>query len=212
MRISIRLPLALAALAAAVCLAMYQVRDFRRAAAPFETLTGRRVRAAGGEVGELLGRRGIERMDLSGDRVNDLALLELKPSLESLPWLNRLSLARSQVSGPGLAALAKLDQIRTLELQHTPVDDAALLSLAELPQLERLNLTGTGIADRGVAQLAALHRLRVLWLDGTRISDRCIEELIRLKQLEIVSIAGTQVSEAGARKLEGVLRNCMVIR
>lgn len=206
------MPLAIAALAACLGMAIYQVRDFRRVAAPFETLVGRRAPAAGGEVGELLGRRGIVRMELSGDRVNDENLLALKPNLEQLPWLNRLSLARSQVSGPGLAALSKLNQLHAVELQQTPVDDAAISYLKKLSHLESLNLTGTAVSDRGVSQLAALDQLRVLWLDETRISDRCIEDLIRLKRLQIVSIANTRMSEAGARKLEESLSGCMVIR
>lgn len=212
MRISTRLPLAVAALAAGLGLAIYQVRDFRRVAAPFQMLTARRVPAAGGEVGELLGRRGIERMDLSGDRVNDETLLALKPNLEQLPWLNRLSLAGSRISGPGLAALSKLGQLHAVELQHTPVDDAAISYLTKLRQLESLNLAGTAVGDRGVSRLAALAQLRVLWLDGTRISDRCIKDLIRFKRLEIISIANTQMSEAGARRLEESLSGCVVIR
>jgi len=212
MRISTRLLLAFAALLACLGLTIYQVRDFRRAAAPFETLIELPVRAAGGEVGELLGRRGLERLDLSGSRVNDKTLLELKPSLEQLPWLYRLSLGRSRVSGPGLAALAKLSQLRSLDLQETPVADEAIAYLKALPRLESLDLTRTQLTDRGVSQLASLENLRVLWLGGTKITDSCIEDLIRHEQLEIIGIANTGISEAAARRLEEALRYCTVIR
>ena len=201
-----------AAVSICVLLTLSEVRDFHRAAEPFEVLTGRRVQAAGGDVGEMLGRRAIERLDLSGRGMNDEALLVLQPSLERLPWLEQLSLARARVSGRGLAAFKNLSQLRELDLQQTPVGDEALVHLQSLSQLESLDLTATRVTDRGIAELAGLTNLRILWLGGTRITDASIEELRRHEQLEIVSVADTAVTEVGVRRLEKALPYCTVIR
>jgi hypothetical protein len=194
-----------------VLLAIYEVREFRRAAEPIEKLSGRLVRAAGGDVGEILGRRAIQRLDLSGGRIDDKALAELVPELERLGWLDRLSLAGARVSAPGFAALESLRQLRSLDLQNTSIDDESLEKLQSLAQLESLDLTGTAIGDRGVAELAGLTNLRVLWLDGTKITDDSIDDLIRHEQLEIVGLADTGVTAQGIERLERALPDCIVI-
>ena len=212
MKTAIRWLIGFALPLACVFLAIYEVRDFRRAAEPFEVLTGRRVQAAGGDVGEILGRRGLQQLDLSGRGVNDEALFVLKPNLERLPWLDRLSLAGARISDSGLAALEHLHPLRSLDLQETPIGDDALVHLRALGQLEALDLTRTQITDRGVAQLEGLTNLHVLWLSGTSITDAAIDELRRHEQLEIVSLADTNVTEAGVQRLEKALPYCTVIR
>jgi Leucine-rich repeat (LRR) protein len=212
MKIATRWPLAFALLLGVLALAAYELREFRRAAAPLEKLIGRPVHAAGGDVGKLLGRRALERLDLSGRRVDDKTLAELKPSLERLPWLDRLSLAGARISGGGLAALANLNWLRSLDLKQTPIGDKALVQLGNLVQLESLDLTDTAVGDRGIAELGELGNLRTLWLGGTKITDRSIDELARHEQLEIISVANTRVTAAGIERLEKALPYCTVIR
>jgi Leucine-rich repeat (LRR) protein len=212
MKIATRWPLGFALLLGGLALATYEVLEFRRAAAPFEKFAGRPVEAAGGDVGKILGRRALERVDLSGSRIDDQALAELKPSLEQLPWLDRLSLAGARITGAGLAALENLHQLRSLDLKQTPIGDEALVHLGKLAQLESLDLTGTRVGDRGLAALGELGNLRTLWLGGTKITDRSIDELIRRPQLEIISVADTRLTEEGIERLERALPYCTVIR
>lgn len=189
-----------------------QVDDFRRAAAPFERLTGRRIDAAGDGVGELLGRRGLRALDLSGNALTDAELLDLKTDLEALPGLDRLMLARTLVCGPGLAALQDLGGLHSLDLRQSPVSDDGLERLRPLSGLRRLGLAETRISDAGVRHLEALDNLHVLWLGRTQITDACIPQLSRLKQLNVVSLEQTRVSEAGVRRLQEALPDCVIIR
>lgn len=189
-----------------------QVDDFRGAAAPFERLTGRRIDAAGGGVGELLGRRSLRSLDLSDSSLSDAELLELRTNLEALSGLDRLVLAQTLVRGPGLAALQNLRGLQSLDLRQSPVADDGLERLRPLSGLQRLGLAGTRITDAGVRHLEALDNLHVLWLGRTRITDACIPQLCRLEQLDVVSLEQTRVSDAGVRRLQEALPDCVIIR
>ena len=195
-----------------IAAAKRQIDDFHRAAAPFERLTGRRIDAAGGGVGELLGRRALRCLDLSGSGLTDAELLDLQPDLEALAGLDRLVLGRTRVSDPGLEALERLGQLHSLDLQNSPVSDAGLEHLRQLSRLRRLGLAGTRITDAGVRHLEALDGLHILWLGRTRLTDECLPRLARLNELEVLSLEHTQISDAGVRWLEAALPECEIIR
>lgn len=211
-RFALSLSLTVAASLGGFALVKRQVEAFRQAAAPFERLTGRRVEAAGGRVGELFGRRGLRRLDLSGSGLNDAELLDLQPALESLPNLDELALRRSRVSGAGLAALGNLRQLHGLDLLGSPVSDDGLEQLRPLLRLSRLGLAETRVTDAGLRHLEPFENLQILWLGRTKITDACIPHLGRLKQLALLSLEQTEISDAGLRRLQEALPDCEIIR
>ena len=66
-----------------------------------------------------------------------------------LPWWFAVEEARRS----GVAALARLDQLRGLNLSQTRVTDAALVHVKRWPRLEELNVRGTGMSQSALDAL-----------------------------------------------------------
>lgn len=82
-----------------------------------------------------------------------------------------LDLRRTAVTDAGLAALAKMPNLRRLQLQETSTGDAGLLELKTLANLEVLNLYDTHVTDKGVAALASLKKLKRLYVGRTAVTN-----------------------------------------
>jgi cytochrome b561 len=99
-------------------------------------------------------------LDLSGSAIGDD---ELK-LLPTLPRLQRLSLARTRITGAGLAEMQHQPALEVLNLYGTEISDAAVTALAGLPALLTVYLDGTHITQRGVDALEKTHAgVRVIW-------------------------------------------------
>lgn len=88
-----------------------------------------------------------------------------------------LSLARSAVTGAGMASLGGFPRLRTLRLDGTAADDTAMKALAGLPELERLNLVQTRVTDAGLRELSACRGLRKLYLGGSAVTPEGVAAL-----------------------------------
>jgi uncharacterized membrane protein len=99
-----------------------------------------------------------------------------------------LDLSRTKVTDAGLAAVAKMPNLRRLQLQETGVTDAGLPSIKALPKLEVLNLFDTRVSDAGLAALTSLKTLRRLYLWRTAVTAGGEAKLGKLlPKLEIVA-------------------------
>ena len=84
-----------------------------------------------------------------GDLVTDAGVMNIR----TLPQLERLSLAYSQITDAGLQNLSGLTNLQELSLKQTAVTDAGLFQLMGLTTMRKLILTETKVTDAGVAKL-----------------------------------------------------------
>ena len=163
----------------------------------------------------------LEELSLLGSPVNDAAM----SGVARLSRLQRLVLAESDVTGPGLAALAKLPLteldlsaadigdnaplqqftgLRVLSLRDTRITDATLArKLGSLPSLEKLDLARTRISNAGIVELAKLTSLRELNLAYAELNDEGLAALSGLRQLERLNLDSTNVTDGGIAVLAG---------
>jgi hypothetical protein len=151
----------------------------------------------------------------------------LPTTLRGLRQLQSLDLAKSPISGLGLAALSQTPHLRSLTLNATPITDAGLEYLRLVPELETLQLEKTKISDAGLAHLAPLKSLRFLSLEQceqitgvglksvgeaapladlrltgcSNVGDAAMEHIGRIRSLTHLFLSGTAVGDAGLARL-----------
>ncbi len=104
---------------------------------------------------------------LCGKAFGDAELALLSDLAPVLVWLN---LARTNVTDPGLAAIATLPQLRRLNLANTGIGDAGLAALGAPPQLEVLNVYGAKVGDGGLSTLRSWPRLVQIYAFDTAVT------------------------------------------
>ena len=134
-----------------------------------------------------------------------------------LDWPESARLAYcEQMTGGGLAALARLGQITKRNLGvypgNTKITDAGLVHISELTQLHELHLTDMPVTDAGLKQLEQLEKLKQLWLDGCmKISDAGLTSVATLEELEWVNLNDCpDITAAGVLALQNALPECEV--
>lgn len=134
-----------------------------------------------------------------------------------------------EITGKGLANIAKCTNLRSLDVSGHPVDVAGS-SLESLEFLQELDLTGTRFSNDGgawlgklkalktlrvgatrlttdgIRELAAAGGLEVLSLDLLPIGDEALSYLMRNRKLRELSVNGTRVALADRRALYGLVR------
>jgi len=86
-------------------------------------------------------------LNLTGTRITDSALAYVPPTTEFL------SLARTQVSDPGMKLVRRLSGLKRLNVSGTNVTDVGVRMLESLPGLEWLNVAGTRVTEAGTGRL-----------------------------------------------------------
>lgn len=89
-------------------------------------------------------------LEIRGPALADAAL----PPLADLANLIGLDLSGTQITGQGLAHVAKCRGLVMLDLSFTQVNDASLSVLAGLAKLRFLSVLGTKVTPRGLAPLS----------------------------------------------------------
>jgi hypothetical protein len=112
-----------------------------------------------------------------------------------------------------MAALAQLDQMRSLQVNESNVPpDAAMRQFAQLTSLRWLLLQRLPVADADLEPLRNLERLEMLELDGSRLSDAGLVYLYPLKRLNKLYLYGAdpqKVSAQGLKRLHAELPNLL---
>lgn len=110
-----------------------------------------------------------------------------------------LSVAYSQVHGPGLANLSEVEGLESLGLGWTKIDDDGLAYLPRLKNLRMLHLGGAPISEAGLKALCekGFDSLEELSLEDTAIGDDAIRVVAaRCKKLKHLDVYHTRVSDA----------------
>jgi Leucine-rich repeat (LRR) protein len=154
-------------------------------------------RIAGENFHSFLDRSRIVGVDMTGEKIDDLAVAALR----GLTDVDYLSLEDSRVTEKGLEVVAGLKSLTKLNLRNTPVRDFSRLE--ELPALEMLMVDFSKARDADFGTLARLPRLRQLSASRTQMSDAGVAELSKIKTLEELNISYAMLGEHGLAPLQG---------
>lgn len=135
------------------------------------------------DLARLVGLKQLRLLDLRYNRISDAGL----EHVAQFKQLERLELAKTNVTSTGLARLAGLTKLRWLSLADCQIDDRGLEHLKQLVALEFLDLGNTQVTDAGLQNLSGLSRLKTLWLYGTQTTDAGLARLSSLAELEEIS-------------------------
>ncbi len=100
-------------------------------------------------LAEIAGLTKLQRLELIGTRVTDLAA----PTLAKFAALRQLNLYGLPITDNLVSALTKMPDLVEINLTKTKVTDAALSHLASFPKLEIVSVNGTGVTDAGAKTL-----------------------------------------------------------
>ncbi|MBC8874458.1 MAG: hypothetical protein H8E44_33905 [Planctomycetes bacterium] len=127
--------------------------------------------------------------------------------LSELLHLERLSISRSLVTGPGLRHLVDLPELAELSLYGHSITDKTLANVARLRHLGKLTLRDTCIKRDGLKHLQELDKLTELHISRHTPNPRDqlpIDHLLPLTQLERLGLAQTKLTPGSFGEL---LRN-----
>jgi uncharacterized protein (TIGR02996 family) len=184
---------------------------FRRLAGLSWRDEGRGGGAVVAELTQLADPPHLDRLDLSGNRINGDRAGRLAAA-PALAWVEELDLSDNPLGPIGMAFLsaAQLPHLRVLRLLRTTprVEGVrALLTAAFAPGLRSLALGGNGLGPAAAAVLAAaptLAELRLLDLGDNRVGDRGAEALAdspHLANLVRLDLAENGIEARGAAAL-----------
>ena len=134
-------------------------------------------------------------------------------ALKELPELRKLSLGKSHMTPPRVAAIGQCAELRSLYLAGSGLSDAELAGLKALALLESLDISDNAqITDAATATLKTLDRLQALYLGKTGLTDKGLMELKGLDGLRALNVVGTKVTGDAAEKFADEMPNLRVVR
>ncbi len=123
----------------------------------------------------------------------------------ALPYVHRVNLSGTPITGSGLGQLARLHDLQILYLVGSEVNNAGLAQIAALGSLETLHLGGTKISDTGLPALRGLKNLRSLSLGDTEITNAGLVNFRDLRNLSTLIVHHTKVTADGVQELRRFL-------
>ncbi len=130
--------------------------------------------------------------------------------------VTNLGLKQNNISGPGLAQLAKRAQkLATLGLEFNDLTNESLPALAGFTALENLYISYCpGITDEGISStsLQKMKQLRELRLRGQNLTDASVEALSAMTFLEKLSVRGTGLTWDGVDKLKKAMPDTYIFK
>ncbi len=136
----------------------------------------------------------LEQIRCGQTRVGDAGLLHLS----NMNQLRALDLSDcNRVSASGVAAIARLPNLKFLKVWGSQINDAVMDSIAQIKTLEVLGLNDTMVSDAGIEKLENLTALKEIHLVRTRVGDSGIAVLAGLPELSTLGLRDTQLSDEG---------------
>jgi hypothetical protein len=121
---------------------------------------------------------------------NDAALVEMVGTSAAVS----IDLSGTQVTGAGLAILAKHTSLRSLRLRDMKVNDAHLSWIGSMPELRGLELSGTEVTDALLPELAKLGQLTELRMARVKMTRSAAPILAGLHELAILDVSETELA------------------
>lgn len=150
-----------------------------------------------------------------GDKVRDVEAVDLShrnPDAEAIqllirfPRLQRLYLARTQVSDDELTVIARLRNLRRLAVWGTRIRDPGVEALAGLENLQALDVHATSLSEKSLDTFATLPQLRELKFDFRNYSDQGLRALSNLPPLDWGELHCRGITDDGLDSLGQISR------
>ncbi len=158
--------------------------------------------------------RQLRRLDLGDLPITDAGIEHLS-TLDHLRelWISDSSMrtnrvAVSQVSGTGLASLARLPRLTSLHFTGPMVTDEGLSGVAQLQGLEQLHLyDATNVTPKGINALGKMTRLKKLGISGPQLDGDDFQPLAAMENLRSLVLGnGADLRDAGALHIAGLTK------
>jgi internalin A len=131
-------------------------------------------------------------------------------SLQSLPYLSRLSLAHTRITDQGMLRLKGLRNIVELDLYYAEqITDEGVAAIRDWKRLERLVLRGTKITDTTLGLISGINTVKSLDIGYAQVTDTGIQQLAALRGLRELAFGGNKLTERALhvlRSLPGLTR------
>lgn len=151
-----------------------------------------------------------ESKSLSGLRLTDTSIADLRPLSPRLNALWGLYLENSALTDAGLEPLSGATRIGDLTITGSRMTDAGLRHLAPLTSLWKLRLGRSAITDAGLAPLESLKSLETLSLTETELTDFSVETLAGFPSLKSLNLDRSGISPAGVERLKEALPKAQI--
>ncbi len=146
----------------------------------------------------------VDELHLENCGLTDERLIHLRVA----PKVKSLGLERNEITGTGLAPLAKFNLV-SLGLEFNNVSDATLTHLLSLTTLQSLGLSNChGLTDQGLQSrtLQKMTHLKSLHLRGLKqVTDAGVPELVKMGHLQHINIRQTKISTDGVMKMKAAM-------
>lgn len=154
--------------------------------------------------------KNLQQLDLSGNKINDIGVLESLAHLEQLslkknqivdilPLANLVTLRELDLSSNQIVtikdALKDLANLEKLDLQKNRINDLKELSWLYYDHLLELNLSHNPLGD-DLHPLSGMNNLEILHLKNTQISD--LSQLLELPAIERLDLSQNQITDITA--------------
>jgi hypothetical protein len=140
----------------------------------------------------------LKRLELNETDLTDEQLKFVKP----LAKMRGLSLAKTLITGPGLANCVGMKDLETLNVSGCSLKPGSLDWLPKMSKFNNINMTHCLASDRDVAILSQLPLLYWISLDlNNDVTDRGIVKLAALKNLRMLNLEDTSVTMKGVMAL-----------
>lgn len=136
----------------------------------------------------------LSRLDLSGTRITDHGLQQLKDA----PGITELNLRYAElITDAGLSAVKNWKHLKQLNLRGTKITDTTLQHLSGVTSLESLNIGYAQITDVGLDLITSLPNLKELAIGGNKLTDNGLQPLRELPGLTYLDLSGSQRTDSG---------------
>lgn len=125
--------------------------------------------------------------------ITDAALVEVGKCKS----LRRLSLARTAITGAGLAHLAELPDLAALGVQGSDILDDHFLAVAGLKSLRSLDASYTALTGRNFRLLRDHEELQSMNLEGSWVDDNGVPGLSAVRRLHVLNLRWTPITDVG---------------
>lgn len=132
--------------------------------------------------------------------VDDDSLVELRKG-QGLQQLQKLSLSSTSVSETGIGTILEGLELEELDLSRCAIGDA-VAAIARLNSLRSLALRESGISGDSLAHLASLHSLEFLDVSTNELQDEFLEPLRNLEELKTLVISRCNLTNAAGEHLQ----------
>lgn len=133
-------------------------------------------------------------------------------ALKQLPHLRKLTLGKSAMSVPAVAAIAQCKELRVLYVPNSGLTDSELAALKKLAFLEALDVSDNPLSDRAATAIKTMDRLQILYLNKTGLTDKGLADLKALDGLRALYVIGTKVTGEAAEKFADEMPNLRAVK